>query len=832
MTYSLLTGQGYSENIEPDEDHPVLVFESGAHAVYWLGIVEDTAFRCNAYLIRNGDAAILVDPGGINAFDQVCTRVSHILPPGKITGMILCHQDPDVAGSMVRWLAINPAMQVYSTPRTHVLLPHYGKSDYLAYDVEKNPRFRLPDGRELLFIPAPFLHFPGAFVTYDTASGLLFSGDIWAALDTDWHLVAESFDAHVPKLNLFHKDYMASNRATRGFVANISHLEINGILPQHGSLICSHHVDAALEYLETLQCGIDLTYSTESSHEESVSDAVGDIETEFEAEPEASNEQFGDEADYAQASMLETLNKRVRLLQEALSQSERLAALRERAVRDLKLAERKLQESSLRLSEAQAIAHIGNWEWDIVRNELRWSDEIYRIFGLKPQSFDATYEAFIGSVHPDDRQMVQDTVQLALDEMEPYSIDHRIVWPDGTVRIVHEQGQVQYDESNKPLRMIGVVQDISERKQGEETLRRSNLLIKCIEQLQSRFISHGDDPVTLYRDFLGDLLTLTDSEYGFFGEVLADPGERPYLKVFALSNHVWDDESQALYDAVREKGFEFRNLNTLIGRVISSGQPVITGDPASDPRRGGMPRGHPPIHTFAGIPVYYGDRLVGEVGLANREGGFDQQLLDYMAPVIMACGQIIIARQEQVARRAAEKALEKLASMDGLLHIPNRRSFDEYLHHEWRRAMRYQTPVSLFMIDIDHFKRYNDSYGHQAGDDCLIKVAKLIQESLRRPTDMVARYGGEEFVCIMPDTSLDGAVPVAKAIMHGLQMKKMTHESSPVARRVTVSIGVATIVPGKDVVASDLVKLADRYLYQAKSSGRNRIVTEKDTITL
>jgi PAS domain S-box-containing protein len=142
------------------------------------------------------------------------------------------------------------------------------------------------------------------------------------------------------------------------------------------------------------------------------------------------------------------------------------------------IEERKTAVDTLRkvgdsLAEAQRIAHMGNWDWDIVDNKLYWSDEIYRIFGLKPQEFGANYEAFLRSVHPEDREQVERAVDRALNEKEPYSIDHRIVLPDGSERMVHEQAEVVFDPKDKPVRMMGTVQDITERKLVEEELRGS-----------------------------------------------------------------------------------------------------------------------------------------------------------------------------------------------------------------------------------------------------------------------------------------------------------------------------------------------------------------------
>lgn len=247
--------------VEIDLEHPTVLFDDGQHAVYWLGITDETAFRCNTYLLRDGDQSLLIDPGNRSYFEQVRTRVAQLMDPARITGLILSHQDPDVSASMVDWLDVNPDIEVISTPRTHVLLPNYGKLIYPTVHVSDKTIHALPSGAELRFIEAPFLHFPGAVATWDSTSKMLFSGDIFAALDMQWRLVVEDFDAHVPAMDLFHLDYMACNLATRGFAAKIEGLDMSAILPQHGSIIPRKFVPRALDYLRNLRCGLDIVYA-------------------------------------------------------------------------------------------------------------------------------------------------------------------------------------------------------------------------------------------------------------------------------------------------------------------------------------------------------------------------------------------------------------------------------------------------------------------------------------------------------------------------------------------------------------------------------------------
>lgn len=190
--------------------------------------------------------------------------------------------------------------------------------------------------------------------------------------------------------------------------------------------------------------------------------------------------------------------------------------------------------------------------------------------------------------------------------------------------------------------------------------------------------------------------------------------------------------------------------------------------------------------------------------------------------------QALVQSQRELAE--ANAILQKLSALDGLTGIPNRRRFDEVLKAEWQRAIRHATSISLIMIDIDFFKLYNDTYGHQGGDDCLIQVAQALEESAQRETDMVARYGGEEFAVILPETGLKGAFEVAETMRLNIQNKKIPHESSKVSDYVSISVGVATWVPERDSQPEEIITMADKALYQAKESGRNRVMSTGMTV--
>lgn len=171
------------------------------------------------------------------------------------------------------------------------------------------------------------------------------------------------------------------------------------------------------------------------------------------------------------------------------------------------------------------------------------------------------------------------------------------------------------------------------------------------------------------------------------------------------------------------------------------------------------------------------------------------------------------------------RELERLTNVDGLTGLSNRRYFNEYINAEWKRAVRSQQPLSVLMIDVDHFKQYNDTYGHIAGDDVLRKVADCLKQSCRRSTDLAARYGGEEFAIVLPETPFADIQRLGDKVCQAVEALGLLHSGSSAAKCVTVSVGGATASPQLGGAFSPLVDAADKALYEAKRAGRNRAAT-------
>ncbi len=222
--------------------------------------------------------------------------------------------------------------------------------------------------------------------------------------------------------------------------------------------------------------------------------------------------------------------------------------------------------------------------------------------------------------------------------------------------------------------------------------------------------------------------------------------------------------------------------------------------------------------VLCNIPVIFITSLTQEIDEAK---GLELGAVDYITkPIVSALVKLRVRNHLDLKRQRDE--LSRLSSLDGLTGLNNRRTFDERLHHEWRRALRHGVTLSLIMIDIDYFKLYNDTFGHLAGDDCLREVARALKQSLHRAEDFTARYGGEEFVCLLPRIQGKELESMAEKLRRNVEKLRIPHPASQVTPYVTVSLGVASRIPTPTGSPEMLLATADRLLYLSKSLGRNR----------
>ncbi len=227
--------------------------------------------------------------------------------------------------------------------------------------------------------------------------------------------------------------------------------------------------------------------------------------------------------------------------------------------------------------------------------------------------------------------------------------------------------------------------------------------------------------------------------------------------------------------------------------------------------------------TWLMIPLHRQSVVWGSLSLFKYEDPYAWEESDIELAQIIADQLTIAIQQSELYQQlqSANQQLEHLANHDKLTQLANRRYFDDYFHQEWLRSARDKVPLAAILCDIDYFKQYNDTYGHPAGDECLVQVAQAIRHVVKRPADLVARYGGEEFAIILPNTAYEGAIQVVQELCELLDRLQIPHSASPVKSQITLSYGIASSIPDVNASPQTLIDRADRALYCAKAEGRN-----------
>ena len=520
------------------------------------------------------------------------------------------------------------------------------------------------------------------------------------------------------------------------------------------------------------------------------------------------------------------------------------------------------------LNKAQELAHLGNWVWDMQTNTLWWSDEIYRIFGLKPQEFKANYEDFLLRVHPDDRDIVEEAVKHTLAHQTDYSIVHRIIKKDGTIRRVLEEGKVEYADG-KPAKMHGTVQDITEQKEIQEALEES-------EQKYRNLVEHS--MVGIYRsDLSGNILYVNQTFIKMLGLnspdeligqksmlVYNDPREREKLIEKLSADHFVSNYELELIDhhsnilpvlvsatlegetlsgmiinmrEIKKSRIEIETLSKVIEQIddtvaITNKTGVITYVNQAFCDQTGYTReevigesvrilksDHYPNEFYEKLwtTILRGE-ILRETIINRKKNGdlyYENKTITPLKDDNNNIVSFVSTGKDVTSETLMNQEIQRIATIDKLTGIYNRHKFEELFTFESERSRRFLQPLSLILIDIDHFKLVNDSYGHDVGDEVLKTLTDVIQKNIRK-IDIFARWGGEEFLLLSPNTDLDNIQKLAEKLRSAV-------ESTPFSKvnHITISLGVSTF--REEDTFSELFKRVDQGLYHAKEQGRNQV---------
>jgi diguanylate cyclase (GGDEF)-like protein/PAS domain S-box-containing protein len=482
-----------------------------------------------------------------------------------------------------------------------------------------------------------------------------------------------------------------------------------------------------------------------------------------------------------------------------------------------------LQNETNFFRHALEAAAVGIWDWDLSRDEIMWSQPQEQLFGMTPGSFDGRPATFFALVHPEDQERIRQALSLALQPRQTFSVDFRVQLQNRTQRWLSHRGQVFRDAMGQAIRIAGVAFDITHQKEAEAKLLlqvKRDQLVARISQDISR--SHNlqevlPQVVQDVRTFLGvDRLVIIDLQEKMAGEITYEAHHPQVNSMLEWKlRHTW---------AVKDKFLEKYRQGYPIAVSNIQNQPLHDAEMAF--------LNFFQISADLTVPLLEENQLWGLLSAHHstpRDWQPDERrLLETLGTLVSTAIQ-----RDKLHRHLtqANEKLKRFAYLDGLTQVANRRRFEQYLHHEWRRLMREQTPLALIMADIDYFKAYNDIYGHQAGDECLRRVAGTLRSAIQRPADMVARYGGEEFAVVLPNTNLAGAETVAEKIRLMVRKQKIPHEGSPVSQIITLSLGVAAFCPHPLKAPDDLIQSADDALYRAKGEGRDRVVSSSSPLS-
>ncbi|WP_374409681.1 PAS domain-containing protein [Hydrogenophaga sp.] len=289
------------------------------------------------------------------------------------------------------------------------------------------------------------------------------------------------------------------------------------------------------------------------------------------------------------------------------------------------------------------------------------SDVARELFALEPEQMIQDARVLFDRVHPDDQRPMGESIWKATQQMAPWRMNFRVLHPTRGLRWCAAEGLPQPQADGSVL-WHGYAHDVTEVRQAALAMERQHRMLEAVGEAQSAYIE-ADDKRQAFERLLQALLSVTDSAYGFVGEVLYDEADQPYLKTHAISDISWNEASRRMMAEQAASGLEFRNLKTLFGHALATGRTVFSNEPAADPRRGGLPPGHPAMNAFLGVPLSVGDRLIAMVALANAPEGYHPEDEEFLQPLLGAVREMVMARRGHAERQRSREQLQATSAL-------------------------------------------------------------------------------------------------------------------------------------------------------------------------
>ena len=366
------------------------------------------------------------------------------------------------------------------------------------------------------------------------------------------------------------------------------------------------------------------------------------------------------------------------------------------------------------------------------------------------------------------------------------------------------------------LQKAGFQRELDDRLQAENALKLNEDRLDALLSLSEQRSQSEED---LNHYVLDSCVRLTGSALGYLHYVNTEEN--------GFDSYVW---SKGAAEACAARKYMDFSLTTagLWAECMRQRGPVICNEYATAPKKRGLPEGHIPIKRILSIPIMKSEKIVAVLGVANKPTPYNEADQRQLMLFGNRLWSIIEGKRIEIALEKANAELSRLARTDSLTGLANRRTLGEFLSLEWESCSRKSEPMALFMIDIDFFKRYNDTYGHQAGDDVLRKVSKVISDELEGSAMLAARYGGDEFSAVLPGADSGAAIAHSESILKRVRALKIPHALSEAGAYVSVSIGIAALIPSPEIDSDSLARAADTALYEAKKRGRDRACLSAD----